>query len=443
MLGFSPRAYAPARNPPALSRFRVTGSSQGRPPSPHTAFDDAVRAAFERPAPSAGGARATAKARRALRRLGGRWLAILRRLAPLGAVSTGNRIDVYTDGDALFEALWSAIDQAAERVFVTTYILRADRVGCATLAALARAAERGCAVTLRYDAVGSQTVACPELEDLRRLGGRIEEFNPFLTWRSRLSRRLVRDHRKVAVVDGRVAFCGGMNLSEEYAGERHGTAEFRDTHLRIEGPAARDLEELFEEERGRAPAALHVDAPGPLVQVLESNRWRRRRAIQHAMRRTIARSERRVWLSSPYFVPPRRLARAIRGAARRGVDVRLLTAGYSDVPLARAIGRHLYAAFLRRGVRIFEMNGRVLHGKTAVIDGVYASVGSFNLDTLSDRYNHEVNVGVLDHELAEALERDFERSLEQSAEVTEATLADRGWFERLFGWLGYEISRLL
>jgi cardiolipin synthase len=422
-----------------LSRFRIPGPSLGRRASPTAAFEDAVRAAFA-PAGTSGAVAPD----RGLRRLGQHWSAILRRLAPLGAVSTGNRIEVFTDGDLLFEALWRAIDGASERVFVTTYILRADRVGRATLDALARAAVRGCGVTLRYDSVGSPEVQCAELELLLRVGARVEAFNPFLTWRSRLSRRFVRDHRKVAVVDGKVAFCGGMNLSEEYAGERYGTGEFRDTHLMLTGPAARDLEELFDEGRGRLVArGVHGSGPGALVQVLEANRWRRRRAIQHAMRRTISRASRRVWLTTPYFVPPRRLARAIRGAAQRGVDVRLLTAGRSDVPFARVIGRHLYAKFLRGGVRIFELDERTLHGKTAVIDGVYASVGSFNLDILSDRYNHEVNVGVLDRELAQTLERDFERDLAAATEITEAMLADRGIVERFLGWVGYRLSKLL
>jgi cardiolipin synthase len=415
-----------------LSRFRVSRPSGGRSKrSFDDSFDAAWRAAFE-----TGAARAST---RALRRLAKRWRGILRRLAPLGAVSAGNRVTLHREGDALFDALWGEIERARERVLVNTYILAPDRVGRATVAALARAAERGCAVMLRYDALGSGDVACPELDHLLRVGGRVEAFNPVLTWRSRLSRKMVRDHRKVAVVDGRIAFCGGMNLSEAYAGERHGTGEFRDSHLALEGPVAADLEALFDE---RAPAEAAPVAGGALVQVLESNRWRKRRAIQRAMRRTISRAGERVWLTTPYFIPPPRLARAIRSAARRGVDVRLLTAGPSDVPFVRAIARHLYASFLRAGVRIFELQVRTLHAKTAVIDRVYSSVGSFNLDVSSDRYNPEVTVGVLAARLAAEVAADFARDVAGAVEVRRDAAGTRSTAERLVGRFGYWLSKL-
>jgi len=430
-----------------------SGRSGNAHARPDHSFDEALRAAFEPAAEREG--------RRRLRRLAGRWRATLRRLAPLGAVSYGNVVRRYDDGDELCEELWRAIDAARERVLVSTYILAPDRVGRATMAALARAAARGCAVRLRFDAVGSPRVMCPELDELLRCGATVEEFNPVLTWRSRLSRKLVRDHRKVVVVDGSVAFCGGMNFTEDYAGERHGNGQFRDTHLRLRGPVAADLEVLFDDDddddgatvpRVRSATAPGEESPavgpapveqGALVQVLEANRWRARRAIQGAMLRTISRAGERVWLTSPYFVPPRRLSRAIRNAAKRGVDVRLLTAGVSDVPLARAIGRHLYARFLKAGVRIFELQGRTLHAKTEVIDGVYSSVGSFNLDVLSDRYNHEVNVGVLGPALAAELEADFERDTAAGREVRADEPDARSLFEKALGAIGYRLSKLL
>ncbi len=410
----------------------MSRARRARPPVLEVSLDEAVREAFA-PRPGAG--------RAAWRRMGLRWKRILGRLRPLGGMSRGNAVRLFRDGDLLFEALWDAIAGAERRVLLATYIFEPDRVGLRTLSLLAAAAGRGVAVRLRFDSVGSPRLAAAHLEDLRRLGAEVEEYNPLFTWRSRLSRRFVRDHRKVCVVDGRTAFCGGMNVSEDYAGERFGNLRFLDAHLSIEGPAALDLEALFAPARRRpAPPA---GAEGVFVQVLESNRRRKRRAIQRALRYTISRSAARVWLTSPYFLPAPPLQKAILRAARRGVDVRLLTAGESDVPLARVIGRHTYGRYLRAGVRIFELRGRTLHAKLAVIDGAYGSVGSFNLDILSDRYNHEVNVTVLDRALARELEQAFESDMRDAEEVTAAAWGRRGIAGRCAGWLGYQLARIL
>ncbi|MEM7310137.1 MAG: phosphatidylserine/phosphatidylglycerophosphate/cardiolipin synthase family protein [Planctomycetota bacterium] len=419
-----------------MSRSRRLAAPSSAAPS----IEDVVRSVF---APHLAPAGEPGLARRLTRR----WRHTLGRLRPLGGMSVGNRVELFTDGDALFEALWAAIDAARERVLLSTYILADDRVGRRTIAALAAAAERGVEVLLRYDSVGSLGLGEGDTERLRRAGGRAVAFNPLLTLRSRLSRRVVRDHRKVAVVDGTTAFCGGMNVAEEYAGERHGTGLFHDAHLRLEGPAAGQLEALFADASGPPARARFETTPRPVdgtfLQVLESNRWRRRRAIQRAMRYTLSRAEERAYLASPYFLPPRRLRRALTSAAQRGVDVRILTAGPSDVPIVRVASQHVYGRFLRAGVRIFELQERVLHAKTVVIDGVYASVGSFNLDLLSDRYNHEVNATMLDRRLGAALEAQLQRDFAGAREVTLESWENRGAVARVLGWIVYKLSRLL
>ena len=181
---------------------------------------------------------------------------------------------------------------------------------------------------------------------------------------------------------------------------------------------------------------------GSLVQVLESNLRRKRRAIQRALRLTLARAAERAYLTSPYFVPPRRLMRALAKAAQRGVDVRVLTAGKSDVPLVLLASQHLYGHLLERGVRIFELQGRTLHAKTIAIDGVYASVGSFNLDYWSDRRNMEVSVTLLDRALTGELEAEFQANLALSKEVRLESWKKRGPWERALHWLAYQSLRI-
>ncbi len=382
----------------------------------------------------------------------GAWRKTLRLLRPLGAVSQGNSVRVLTDGDEVFEACWAAIAAAQSSVHFSTYILEPDRVGERTLSELERAARRGCQVLVVLDSFGSHRVSEQRLEALRRAGATVHAFNPFsfnplVRWRAPFS-RLVRNHRKILVVDRQLAFCGGMNVAEEYAGPRHGSGLFRDTQVALEGPCARDLAELVERdasgdgmlERRERPSAAAPE--GSLVQILESHVRRHRRAIQKALRVTLGRALERCYLSSPYFVPPGRLKRALAHAARRGVDVRVLTAGRSDVPLVRLASQHLHGRLLRAGVRIFELESRVLHAKTVTVDGVYASVGSFNLDYWSDRRNLEVSVTALDRGAASALEQQFLRDLEGAREVRLESWSARAWPRRFAGWVAYLLFRL-
>lgn len=380
------------------------------------------------------------------RRLARRWRHTLGTLRPLGAMSRGNRVQVFDDGDLVFESMWEAIRRARTRIRMATYILELDRVGRRTLEELQAASRRGVEVELRVDAVGSPGVRSSWGEDLEDAGVRLVVVNPIPVLRPPSMRWIERDHRKILVVDGKVAFFGGMNVAETYAGERLGNAAFRDTHARLEGPAARDLERMLQDlppatvpefERTSSPTA------GTFVQVLESDRRRKRRAIQKALRVTLARATDTCYLTSPYFVPPRKLRRAITRAAERGVEVRVLTAGKSDVPIVRLASRHVYGRLLRAGVHIHEMGGRVLHAKTVAIDGVYGTVGSFNLDLLSDRRNREVVVAMLDREVVATLEEQFRADLESSEEVTLETWERRGPLQRLVEWTVYTVGRLI
>lgn len=382
---------------------------------------------------------------RASLRLAERWKTTLRRLRPLGEVSSGNRIEILADGDEAFERMWSAIAAARVRVSLATYIFHNDRVGRRTLAELVAAARRGVEVLLVYDALGSVEIDDDFSAELCAAGATVLVFNPVWRLGGRWP-RFVRNHRKILVVDGTHAFCGGMNVGEEYAGARLGTNLFRDTNLALEGPAAADLEALVLDIISDPVRAPSERAPprdgGVLVQVLESNVRRQRRAIQKALRLTIERSLERCWLTTPYFLPPARLLRAMRHAARRGVDVRLLTAGQSDVPIVRVASRHLYGRLLRSGVRIFELQRRALHAKVVIVDGIYATVGSFNLDAWSWHRNLEVTVGALDRSVCGQLEGQFEADLEKSTEIDPSRWERRSLYQRAVAWLMYQVLRI-
>lgn len=383
------------------------------------------------------------------RRLAGAWSKTLRLLWPLGSMSHGNEVRVMVDGDETFEAMWADIARATRSVHLTMYIFEADRVGQRTLEELVAAARRGCQVLVVLDAFGSHRLAPANLEPLRAAGGEVLFYNPLVAWPIGVA-RLVRNHRKILAVDRGVGYCGGMNVAEEYAGKRHGTALFRDTQLRIAGPAASDLalvvEDLARAVDGRA-RRLAGERPQPngegcVVQILESPGRRRRAAIQKALHTKLGRALERCYLTSPYFVPPRALIVALCRAAERGVDVRVLTAGRSDVPVVRLASRHLYGRLLRAGVRIFEYAPGVLHAKTGTVDGLSASVGSFNLDYWSYRRNLEVSVGVFDGVATGALDRQFEADLAGANEVRLTTWEQRTRFQRFVHWAAYQLMRL-
>lgn len=423
----------PQQSPARRERFSFRKLA---PRAPRGTIEDAVRAVFAPHLHKPGGGR-----------FWHRWRGTLRLLRPLGRVSLGNEIEVFGDGDATYDAIWAELAAARRRVLVSTYILEPDDVGRRTMGELVRAAQRGCQVVLVYDSFGSPRIGQLAAE-LTQAGGKTLEYNPMLRLSSRLS-RLVRNHQKIIVVDDRVAFCGGMNISVDYAGKRYGSNLFRDTQLRLRGPGAQDLGVLVEHlihELG-IPAGITAAPPKPLpdgalVQILESNVRRQRQAIQNALRISVRRAVARCYLTSPYFVPPRHVLRDLQRAAARGVDVRVLTAGKSDVPAVNLASQHLYGRLLRSGVRVFEMQERVLHAKTVAIDGVYGSVGSFNLDHWSYRRNLEVNVSFLDAKVVREIEQDFQEDLTRAREVDYAKWTRRTIWQRAIHWIAYQLMRL-
>jgi len=375
------------------------------------------------------------------------WELIVISMLRFGRASSGNRVKMYCDGDERLDDIWQSIDQAKKEIWFEIYTLEPDRVGNRTIEVLARAAERGCKVTLLYDGVGSSHLTESVLRPLRQAGAEIEVFNPIWRWRRKIP-LLRRDHRKIIIIDGQIAFCGGMNISEQYAGTRYGNGRFRDCHVRLEGPCVRDLASVFASSwkllhKGRKRLPRRTEPAGStFAQVFASSGAQGRRLIQRTLRLTIRNALHHCYITTPYFIPPLRLMRAINRAAQRGVDVRILTAGISDVPIVRMAAQHIYGAFLRHGVSIYEMFDSTLHAKTLTIDGLYGTVGSFNLDTWSDKRNLEVNVAMIDQNVAGDIQSEFLKNIKSSTEVTLDNWQKRPWWRRVLNWAAYQVLRM-
>ena len=247
-----------------------------------------------------------------------------------------------------------------------------------------------------------------------------------------------RDHRKILVADRTVAFTGGMNIGDEYGSSLLPRESlWRDTHCRVEGAAAEELAVVFQEawaEAGGAPLTLSPLASGaerdPRILVLDSRPGRGQKELASVFASIVAASREKLWITVAYFAPRHRALRILGGAARRGVDVRLLLPGKSDIATVRHAGHAVYSGLLSRGVRIFEYDAAILHAKTLVADGYLSVVGSSNLDFRSIEFNAECNFLILDDATGARLETAFENDLAHAREIRPGPWRKRGWLHR-------------
>jgi cardiolipin synthase len=359
-----------------------------------------------------------------------------------------NAVELLLDGPQTHGAMLEAIASAEHHVHLESYIFADDEIGQEFGAALAAKARTGVPVRVIYDSIGSRNGAEGFWAGLEEAGVVVRAFNPPDLTDDRNPFDIdTRDHRKLLIVDGRVAFTGGINIDRNYVrpsdvvGGTSPASGWRDTHIRISGPAVAAFEELFVglwelidaplDEPPYAPPLAELDAGDTLVRVLSgaggnaevSQIWVAYQAAAEV-------AERRIWITQSYFAPDDELMAAIRDAAARGVDVRILVAGFSDSELLLNASRAYYAELLDAGVRVFESQEQILHAKTMVVDGYWATVGSSNLDYLSFLHNHEVNAVVLGAAFAGELEDVFRADLDNAVEIEAEQWRRRSLWQR-------------
>jgi cardiolipin synthase A/B len=356
------------------------------------------------------------------------------------------RASFYFEGDDYFLALEEALSGAHTSIDIEIYYFASDRTGVRFAEILRRKAAEGVRVRLIYDAIGCRWTDEQMFLSLDHAGVSVKVFHPLLSLGAHLTRRT---HRKFFIIDGREAFLGGYNLADEYSQKVSGDSAWRDTGARITDPElVASLVRLMEESWNdvhRRPKDFLRRRPHPAgwgrarAEIVANYGWQRRSLIRQEYLAAIVHARRHVFITNPYFVPDVGLRRALKRAARRGVDVRVLTAGQSDVPIARWAGRAVYGGLLRAGVRIFEYRKRVLHAKSATVDAAWYTVGTANIDHLSFFRNHEVNLFGFDPEAAGVLEGQFLKDLDGSEEVLWESWKKRSWLEKLrervFFWM--------
>ena len=334
----------------------------------------------------------------------------------------GNAISLQFDGPSAFQSWIEAIEGAASFIHFENYILRDDAVGRQFRDALVERARAGVGVRVLYDWMGCWATPKSYWKPFREAGVEVRVFNrPSLGDPLGI---LQRDHRKLVVVDGHTAFLGGFCIGEEWAGTAT-VAPWRDTGVRVRGPAAaaaaRTFERIWEVLGGPVPSTLRSD-PGRVPAAGTSAAWLiegipQRSRVYRATQLIASVAERRLWITDPYFLAPRPVTAALMAAAHDGVDVRVLVPAHNNWPWMGSLSRGGYRALLEAGVRIFEWQGAMIHAKTAVVDGRWCRIGSSNLNAASLLGNWELDVGVLDPELAAQVEGLFLADLASSVEI--------------------------
>jgi len=367
-------------------------------------------------------------------------------------LSAGNKVTLLQDGPDTYQALYAAMAGATGSIDMESYIIEDDEVGRRFATELGAAVSRGVVVNLIYDGVGSISTPKAYFDDLRAKGVNVLEFNPVNPLTARSGWEVdQRDHRKLTVVDGKVAFLGGINISSVYSGGSFSKSSkltpghdqkvpWRDTDLRVEGPAVADFQRLFMDtwtrQKGKpvAPADYYPQLPrqgDAVVRAIGSTPAEPYSQIYATLVSAIRSASTSILLANAYFDPDPQLLGALADAAKRGVDVRILLPTVSDTWLVSAAGRRHFGELLEAGARIYQRQNVLLHSKTTLVDGVWSAVGSTNLDWRSFLHNDEINGIVLSASFGDQMRAAFEKDLGQSQELTLDAWRARPLFQRM------------
>jgi len=372
-------------------------------------------------------------------------------------ITGGNRLTLLENGADYFPALITAIAAAKREIHLESYIFFADAAGNSIAEALMRAARRGVETRLLLDGFGSRGFDAGSLQALRTAGVSVLIFRPERS-RFRLRRhRLRRMHRKLAVIDARLGFVGGINIIDDLHG--HSLAAPRqDYAVQVEGPLVADMHTAARRLwrhvawsqiglRRSEDAWLKADAKpagNQRASFLTRDSVRQRRSIETAYLRAIRRARHEIIIANAYFLPGLRFRHALIAAARRGVRVRLIVQGHSDHPLYQLAARALYRHFLDNGVLLYEYHATELHAKVAVIDDTWATVGSSNIDPFSLMLSREANIVVHDRIFNVQLRASLELAIKRGAHQIHRRAWRRiAWYARFASWLAYGVVRFL
>ncbi len=364
--------------------------------------------------------------------------------------SANNMVRLLKSGQETFQEILDCIRAARQIICIEFYIFKDDNTGKKVAEVLKQKAAEGVNIYLLYDHFGSFLTSRRFWMDLREKGVNIRASHPF-RW-SAPRGYLYRDHKKLLVVDGEKAFIGGFNIADEYHGYlRKRIKTWRDTGIYIEGPVASSLLNMFRKSwktwkgvpiQWKAARNSTVRHGVPVIPVFANSR-RARSRMRRLLIYSIRNAKKRIFITTAYFTPGIRIQRALVQAARRGVSLKLLLPGESDVLSVFYAGRAYYTRLLKAGVEIYNYQGSVLHSKTAVFDDCWSIIGSTNLDIQSLRRNEESNVGILDTGFAQQMIDTFYSDLKNSVRIDPETWAERPFYQKILEKFFYLVLKKL
>lgn len=365
----------------------------------------------------------------------------------------GNKVELLIDGPTTYSAMFSAIEAAKDHINMETFIIENDEIGQRFVDLLTRKQRSGVQVNLIYDSVGSLNTPKEFFAPLKESGGNVLEFNPVNPLKARKSWQVTqRDHRKLLIVDGQIAFVGGINISSVYSSGSRGSKSsetskpskdkqpWRDTHMRMAGPVVSEFQKLFMatwgQQKGEPLVSKNyypeITSKGnEIVRAIGSSPEEPYSQIYSTLLSAINSAETQIFLTNAYFVPDPQMLAALKDAVNRGVDVRLLLPEKTDSFLVLHASRAYYDELLSANIKIYARQDALLHAKTAVIDGVWSTIGSTNLDWRSFVNNQEINAVILGQGFGTQMQVMFEKDLESSKVITLETWRKRSLSARI------------
>ena len=365
---------------------------------------------------------------------------------PGPTMTSGNRLELLENGDAIFPAMLAAIASARKTVNFEAYIFWSGDVGARFRDALIERATHGVEVRILLDAIGSsrKNLEKSDVEALRRAGCRVEFFHSTKPWMLWVFNH--RNHRRVLVVDGVTGFTGGVGFADPWRGNADSKEHWRDTQVRVEGPAVRGLQRSFQENWSEVTGEALVGerffpalpaAGSTPVAVVPSSPLAAMSGAERVYAISLAAASKSIWIANSYFLPDDATVAALVAATKRGVDVRVIIPSddQSDVPATKAGGRSSLGPLLQGGVKVFEYQPTMFHLKTMVVDGMLSTIGSANFDDRSFHLNEELNLVVYDGPFAAVMEERFRNDLARCRPYTHAMWKTRSLTKRVTEWL--------
>jgi len=354
----------------------------------------------------------------------------------------GNRVDTLANGIQIFPAMLRAIREARQTISFETYIYWRGAIAEEFADALSIKAREGLSVKVLLDWVGSLPMDERLIQRMRDAGVEVVRFRP-VTWYT-LDRVNNRTHRKLLIIDGRIGFTGGVGIADEWNGDARSPSEWRDNHYRVEGPAAAEFQAAFAEHWIEATGELllgdrffpKISSTGERgTQVVISSTHQRN--VMHLMLMTaLAAAQKNIRIATPYFVPDELTRRQLLEARQRGVDIQIIVPGsQTDARIVRKASRHLWGDLLQAGVKISEYQPTFFHCKLVIVDDIWTSVGSTNIDDRALRLNDEANINLFDREFARAQTALFDKDAAASKPYTFSDWQGRSTGQKVSDWV--------